>query len=143
MYVDPSGGLLTVYNDGGIQYSTQHGQVFSRERMSREELQELLAAFGEASIDTVSAALDKAANMSGSKLLLAAARYQLVFPDVPPPALAPVIGRMNRLKARAMSNARLILRTGAARSIQPGEAADAEDIVTALRTRLAGSIIRA
>jgi len=111
--------------------------------MSREELQELLAAFGEASIDTVSAALDKAANMSGSKLLLAAARYQLVFPDVPPPALAPVIGRMNRLKARAMSNARLILRTGAARSIQPGEAADAEDIVTALRTRLAGSIIRA
>jgi len=66
-----------------------------------------------------------------------------VFPDVPPPALAPVIGRMNRLKARAMSNARLILRTGAARSIQPGEAADAEDIVTALRTSLAGSIIRA
>ena len=59
MYVDPSGGLLTVYNDGGIQYSTQHGDVFSQERMSRPELQELLAAFGEASIDTVSAAPDK------------------------------------------------------------------------------------
>jgi hypothetical protein len=50
-----------------------------------------------------------------------------------------VIGRLNRLKARAMSNARLILRTGAARAIQPGEAADAEDIVTAIRSRQAGS----
>ncbi len=140
IYVDPSGGLLTVYNDGGIQYSTQYGQVFSQERMSRDELQELLAAFGEASIDTVSPAPDSAANRSGSKLVLAAARYQLVFTDVPPPSLAPVIGRMNRLKGRAMSNARLILRTGAARAIQPGEAADAEDIVTAVRTRQAASI---
>jgi len=145
MYDDPSGGLLTIYNDGAIQYSTGRGQVFSQEPMSRDELQELLSAFGEASIDAVSADLDKAANFSGSRLLLAAARYQLVFPDLPPPALAPVIDRLNRLKDRAMSNARLILRTGAARSIQPGEAADAEDIVTAIRSRQAGntlSIIR-
>ena len=140
IYLGPSGGLLTVYNDGGIQYSTQHGQLFSQERMSRDELRELLAAFGEAAIDTFSADPDKAANMSGSRLLLAAARYQIVFPDVPPPALAPVIARMNRLKDRAMSSARLILRTGAARAIQPGEAADAQDIVTALRTPQTRSI---
>ena len=134
MYVDPSGGLLSVYNDGGIQYSTGRVDVFSQERMSRDELQELLASFGDAFIDTVSADPDKAVNFSGSRLLLAAARYQLVFPDVPPPALAPLISRLNLLKARAMSNAPLILRTGASRAIQPGEAADAKDIMTSLRT---------
>ena len=32
-----------------------------------------------------------------------------------------------------MSSARLVLRTGAARAIQPGEAADAQDAATALR----------
>src|SRR5207249_8568334 len=101
------------------------------------ELKELLAAFGEACIDTVPAVPDAAIRMSGSRLLLAAARYQLVLTDLPPPALAPVIGRINLLKARAMSSARLVLRTGAARAIQPGEAADAQDVATALRTRQA------
>ena len=78
VYDEPSGGLLTVYNDGGIQYSTQHGQVFAREGLSADELKELLAAFGEASIDTAPAFPDAATRMSGSRLLLAAARYQLV-----------------------------------------------------------------
>ena len=63
-----------------------------------------------------------------------AARYQLVLTDLPTPALAPVIGRMNLLRARAMSSARLVLRTGAARAIQPGEAAGVQEIATALRT---------
>jgi len=64
----------------------------------------------------------------------AAPRYQLVLTDLPPPALAPVIGRMNLLQTRAMSSARLILRTGAARPVQPGEATDLQDVATALRT---------
>ncbi len=38
---ESSGGLLTIYNDGGIQYSTQHGQVFAREGLSPGELTEL------------------------------------------------------------------------------------------------------
>ena len=140
VYIDRAGGLLTVYNDGGIQYSTQHGQVFAREGLSVDELKELLAAFGEASIDTAPAVPDAAADSSGSRLLLAAARYQLVLTDVPPPALAPVIERMNLLKARAMSSARLILRTGAARAVQPGEAADAQDVATALRASQARTV---
>jgi len=60
-------------------------------------------------------------------------------------ALAPVIGRMNLLKARAMSSARLILRTGAARAIQPSEAAGVQEIATALRTsraRITRSLVR-
>lgn len=76
---------------------------------------------------------------------LAAARYQMVPTDVPPPALAPMIERMNLLKARAMSSARLILRTGAARAIQPGEAVDAQDAATALRAsqgRTMQSVVR-
>ncbi len=133
IYLDPAGGLLTVYNDGGIQYSTKHGQVFARRGLSADELKELLAAFGEASIDTFPAAPDAAARMSGSKLVLAAARYQLVFTDLPTPALAPVIGRLDLLKSRAMASARLVLRTGAARAIQPGEAAGVQDLETALR----------
>jgi hypothetical protein len=139
VHVDPSGGMLTVYNDRGIQYSSTHVQVFAREGVSVDELSELLAAFGAASIDTAPAFPDAAAGMSGSRLLLAAARYQLVLTDLPPPALAPVIERMNLLKARAMSSARLILRTGAARAVEPGEAADALDVATALRASQARS----
>ena len=140
VYNGLAGDLLTVYNDGGIQYSTRHGQVFAREGLSVGELKELLAAFGDASIDTAPAFPDAAAGMSGSRLLLAAARYQLVLTDLPPPALAPVIERMNLLKARAMSSARLILRTGAARAVQPGEAADAQDAATALRASQARTV---
>ena len=140
VYDDRAGGLLIVYNDGGIQYSTQHGQVFAREGLSVDELKELLAAFGEASIDTAPAFPDALASMGGSRLLLAAARYQMVLTDVPPPALAPVIERLNLLKARAMSSARLILRTGAVRAVQPGEAADAPDAATALRASQARSV---
>jgi hypothetical protein len=132
MYLDLAGGLLTIYNDGGIQYSTQHGQVFAQRGLSADELKELLAAFGEASIDTVPAA-PAAARSSGSKLVLAAARYQVVFTDLPTTALAPVIGRLDLLKARAMASARLVLRTGAARAIQPGEAAGVQDLETAVR----------
>ena len=137
---ESSGGLLTVYNDGGIQYSTRHGQVFAREGLSPGEMKELLAAFGEASIDTAPAFPDAATGMSGSRLLLAAARYQLALTDSPPPALVPVIARLNLLKARAMSSARLVLRTGAARAIQPGEGADAQDVATALRASQARTV---
>ena len=52
---------------------------------------------------------------------------------------------MNLLKARAMSSARLILRTGAARAVQTGEAADAQDAAAALRAsqaRTVRSVIR-
>jgi hypothetical protein len=140
VYADGGGGLLTVYNDGGIQYYTKHGELFAREGLSAGELKELLAAFGAASIDTVASFPDAALRMSGSRLLLAAARYQMVPTDVPSPALAPVVERMNRLKARAMSSARLILRTGAARALHPGEAADAPDAATALRTSWARSM---
>jgi hypothetical protein len=140
VYNAPAGGLLTVYNDGGIQYSTQHGQVFAREGLSAVELKELLAAFGDAAIDTAPALPGAAANGAGSRLLLAAARYQMILTDVPPPALAPVMERLNLLKARAMSSARLILRTGAARAVQPGEAADARDAATALRASQARTV---
>jgi hypothetical protein len=132
VYDDPAGGLLTVYNDGGIQYSTPHGQTFAHDALSPDALKELLAAFGDASVDTAPAASDAAAGRSGSRLLLAAARYQLVFTDAPSPALARVVDRVNRLKARAMSNARLILYTGAARPIQPEEAVGVQDVATAL-----------
>jgi hypothetical protein len=145
IYLDPAGGLLTVFNDGGIQYSAKHGQVFAQPGLSVDELKELLAAFGEAGIDTVPAA-EAAPRTSGSILVLAAARYQVVFPDLPTPAIAPVIGRLDLLKARAMASARLVLRTGAARAIQPGEAAGVEGLETALRAsekRFGGrSIIR-
>ena len=145
VYTDPASGLLTVYNDGAIQYSTQYGQVFAREHLSAEELKDLLGAFAAANTDTLPAASDDLARMSGSRLTLLAARYQTVRADSLPPALAPVIGRLDLLKARAMSNARLVLGTGAARAIQPDEAAGVQEIATALRTsqtRIMRAVVR-
>jgi hypothetical protein len=136
VYMDAGGGLLTVYNDGAIQYSTRHGDVFAREALSADEMKTVLAAFGEASIDTAPAASD-AAPISGSKLLLAAARYQLVLTGSPASSLAPVLERMHRLRARALSSVRLILRTGEARAVQPGDAAGVPEIATAETTNKA------
>jgi hypothetical protein len=140
VYNDRLGGKLTVYHDGGIQYSTQHGHVFAREGLSEAELKDLLGAFGEASVDTVPAPSGAALELSGSRLLLAAARYQVVLTDVPSPALAPVVVRLNRLEARAMSSARLVLRTGPARAVRPGDASDAQDVVTALHAIAAQTV---
>ena len=112
--------------------------MFAREGLSVDELKELLAAFGDASIDTAPAFPDAAAGMSGSRLLLAAARYQLVLTDLPLSALAPVMERMNLLRARAMSSAGLILRTGAARAVQLGESAGVHDVASALRSARLG-----
>ena len=145
MYIEPFGGLLTVYNDGAIRYSTQYGDVFARETLSADESKELLAAFGGASIDTVPAVSEHLARTSGSRLILAAARYQTVVTDVPPAGLAPVIARLNALKSRAMSNARLVLRSGAARAIQPGEEAGVQEIATASvpsQTRIMRNVVR-
>lgn len=139
VYIDSAGGLLTVYNDGAIQYSSAHGQVFAQRGLSVDELKTLLAAFGEASIDTAPTVPD-AARISGSRLLLAAARYQLVHTASPPPPLAPVIEYLTRLRERAMSSARLILRVTGSRAIQPSEAAGVPEIATPLRTSQARKI---
>jgi hypothetical protein len=146
VYVDLSGAMLTVYNDRAIQYSSTHVRVFVPEDLSVDELRELLAAFSAASIDSAPSAPDATISLSGSRLLLAAARYELVRTDVPPPALALVIEHMNLLKVRAMSSARLMMRVGATRPIQASERrAGVQDIVTALhanQARMTRSVVR-
>ena len=61
VYNGLAGDLLTVYH--AAFRTTRHGQVFAREGLSVDELKELLAAFGEASIDTAPAFPDAAAGM--------------------------------------------------------------------------------
>jgi hypothetical protein len=66
-YITRAGGQLTVYNDGGIQYSTRYGRVFAREGLSADGLKDLLGAFGAAGIDALPDVSDKADQMSGSR----------------------------------------------------------------------------
>ncbi len=132
-YISKAGHRLTIYNDGGIQYSTQFGNVFAREKLSADELKDLLGSFGTAAIDTLPEIRDEVVEMSGSRLTLLASRQQTFHTDPPDPRLIPVMERVNALTGRAMADTRFVLRASAARPIDSSDAANAEDMMAALR----------
>jgi hypothetical protein len=131
-YRSRDGERLIVFNDGGIQYVTTL-QTFDRYKLSAEELGQLLDTFRAASFDTLPALDDKTAQRMSSTLTLIAARHQVVQVDPRDARLAPVLAALKTVGTRATSEARLILRTGAARTIDLQEAAGAMDLMAAIR----------
>jgi hypothetical protein len=132
-YRTRDGERLLVFNDGGVQYFTRTLQRFDRYRLSADDLATLLDAFREASFDTLANAGEEVTRTSSTTLTLMAARYQVVQVNPQDARLAPVVAALETVASRATSEARLILRTGAARTIEPREAAGAMDLMAALR----------
>ena len=140
-YRSPNGERLIIFNDGGIQYFTRTLQTFDRYTLSGEELAQVLDAFRTASFDSLTAIDDKLAQMSSSTLTLIAARHQAVHVDPRDARLAPILNVLKAVGTRATSEARLVLRTGAARTIEPQEAAGAMDLMAAIRLAASRTLV--
>jgi hypothetical protein len=105
-----SGEVVTIYNDGGIYHQTATNKEFSRERLSAEELSDLLAAFGAVKFDEIASAVPEVPYGRPSTLRLIGSRYQSVSTRGLDARLAPVVQELAAAAAKAGSHARYALK---------------------------------
>lgn len=103
---------LTVYNDGAIHYRDPLSRRFERERLSDQELSELLRAFGSADFDALRADIGPAKWGPRPGITLLGARHQDVWLGGNEAPLAPLVRRLNDLAARATSHSYFLMKAG-------------------------------
>jgi len=103
---------LTVYNDGAIDYRDTLQRHFNREKLSDQELSELLRAFDAVTFDAVRVDIGgpRLGPMPGITLI--AARYQDVWLAGKEERLAPLVSRLKEVVAKSMSRTSLLLKPG-------------------------------
>jgi hypothetical protein len=111
-YRGPSYDSLTVYNDGAIDYRDTRQRHFNREKLSDQELSELLQAFAAASFDAIRADIGDPRIGPMPGITLIAARYQDVWLAGKEERLAPLVFRLKEVIARSMSQTSLLLMPG-------------------------------
>jgi hypothetical protein len=111
-YRGPSYDSLTVYNDGAIDYRDTGQRHFNREKLSDQELSELLRAFAAASFDAIRADIGDPGMGPMPGITLIAARYQDVWLAGKEERLAPLVSRLKEVIARSMSQTSLLLMPG-------------------------------
>ncbi len=133
VYKKPTGGWLTVFNDGGIHYHNAEAKAFVRQRLSPAELSDLLELFRAASFDTLPPVSVPKDRGTPATLELVSARHQSVLAEPADERLLPILERMNVVVARALADVRLVLRTGYSRPASESDMASAMDILAALK----------
>jgi hypothetical protein len=116
-YRSPAWDSLTVYNDGAIDYRDTLQRHFDRERLSDQELSELLRAFAAVDFDTMRADVSKPGNGPTPGITLMAARHQDVWLAGNEAQLAPLVSRLKEVIARAMSQTSFLLKPGARQTL--------------------------
>ena len=107
---------LTIYNNGAIHYRNSLQRRFEGERLSQEELSDLLRAFAAVKFDALPHA-DRPRNWSNLPgITLSASRLQDVWLAGSAERLAPLVQRMAALATRAMSSTYFLLKTGQRRN---------------------------
>jgi len=112
VYHGPIGDLVTVYNDGGIYYRNSLFRGFSQQRLSTQELSELLGAFGRSNFDQLATTIPASDKPEKSTLTLICSRFQDVSVTGHESDLAPMLRRMDGIAAKALSHAHFLLRPG-------------------------------
>jgi hypothetical protein len=111
-YLGPEDGELTiVYNDGVIYHRNGAYLTFTRERLSRAELSDLLRAFRDANFDAMPTTFPQRQSANRPSLALIAARYQRVALRDGDARLAPLLKRIDALADRATSHAHYLLKS--------------------------------
>jgi hypothetical protein len=95
------GELTIVYNDGGIYHRNGAYLTFTRERLSRTELSDLLHAFRDANFDAMPTTFPQRQSADRPSLALIAARYQRVALRDADARLAPLLTRIDALAQAA------------------------------------------
>lgn len=107
-----NGDYVNVYNDGGIYYQDLTLNRFGTQKLSRDELAQLLKTFADSAFDTVPSSpppMDQVFNYHS--LTLICSRFQNVSLTGQETKLAPLLSRLEDLKARATSQAFYLLLT--------------------------------
>jgi hypothetical protein len=101
--------LVIVYNDGSLYYRGVMSKSFHRQKLPREELEEMLKLFAQVNFDALPSSVPPMDKPEEPSISLACSRFQ----DVPlrghEGALAPLISRLEQLKAQAMSQTYYLL----------------------------------
>jgi hypothetical protein len=105
------GELTIVYNDGGIYHRNGAYLTFTRERLSRTELSDLLHAFLDANFDAMPTTFPQRQSANRPSLALIAARYQRVALREGDARLASLLRRIDALADRATSHAHYLLKS--------------------------------
>jgi hypothetical protein len=128
-YLGPEDGELTiVYNDGVIYHRNAAYLTFTRERLSRTEVSDLLHAFRDANFDAMPTTFPQKQSANRPSLALIAARYQRVALGDGDARLAPLLKRIDALADRATSHAHYLLKSapGAPIVVTPWAHADVD-----------------
>ena len=112
VYHGPTGDLVTVYNDGGIYYRNSLLRGFSQQRLSTEELSELLTAFGHSHFEQLATTIPASDKPEKSTLTLICSRFQDVSTTGHESDLASLLRRMDGIAAKAVSQTHFLLRPG-------------------------------
>jgi hypothetical protein len=109
IYRGPGAQLVIVYNDGSIYYRDIMFKSFHRQKLTGEELRELLKLFAETDFDALPSHVPPMDKPEERSISLICSRFQ----DVPvrghETTLAPLIASLEQLKARAISETRYVL----------------------------------
>lgn len=109
VYHGPIGDLVTVYNDGGIYYRNSLFHGFSQQRLSTEELSELLKAFGRSHFEQLATTLPATDKPEKSTLRLICSRFQDVSVTGHESDLASMLRLMDGIAAKAISHTHFLL----------------------------------
>ena len=111
VYVGADEGEVTeVYNDGAIYHRSAAYIEFTRERLSRAELADLLAAFRAVDFDALPSTFPSSYAPQRSTIALIGARYQPVTIAGHQARLKPLLARLDGLAVKAMAKSQYILR---------------------------------
>ncbi len=111
-YRGPAYDSVTVYNDGAIDYRDTLQRHFDREKLSSQELSDLLRAFASVNFDTLPADINEPGRGPMPGITLVAARYQDVWLAGNEARLAPIIVRLKGVITRATSQSSFLLKAG-------------------------------
>ena len=117
-YQSPTGEILSVHDDGSIDYRDTHSNVFDRQRLGQEDLAKLMQSFQSAGFNALPNTLPPADKTQGQpSITLICARHQRVLIPGNTAALAPVIQSLERVKAKALAQAYYFLKYDEKRQI--------------------------
>lgn len=111
-YRGTTNDAVTVFADGELVYRNPQFRYFGHERLTADELADLMRAFASERFNDLPADADLAQRGPHPGITLVAARYQDVRLAGKEERLAPLVSRMKRLAERAISHTSFLLKTG-------------------------------
>lgn len=118
VYQQPTGEVLSVHNDGSIDYRDTRWNVFDRQRLGPDDVAQLMQSFQDTGFDKLANVMPPVDKTQGQpSITLICARHQRVLVPGKEAALAPVIQKLELVKAKALAQSHYLLKYDEKRQI--------------------------